>query len=496
MKKLSFIVLILLVIILGVFNLKREPFFKIKHIHLKKEKTISYLSYTDLIRLASNSGISKGLYKRLNKQFTTPYIFNRKQNRDKSLPLFSKPYIRVAHWNIERGFHINTIKQIFNDRYSYYYSYKNNIKDAQGENLKKELGTLVNSDVISLNEVDIGMPRTNYKNTVAELANAINYNYAFATEFIELSPLIYKSSLDPKHYLGLHGNAILSKYPIKQARIVRLPECYKWYETELQKKSLLENVRRVSAKTIFKESILNEVRRGGRCALIIDIELPNKEIITIASTHLEDRCYPIDRFKQVEYLLDNLKYIRNPLVLAGDFNTTTTDSAPTSLKKEVVKRFKDPHFVGRQIALAAIPGAPIASGLVTTGLSKFFQFKDPAALSIPIFFPNQERKFFKYLQGFQFIDGEEFDTGGDSNKSSNGKKGFLANSNERQLKGFESTFKLEEPRLIAYFKLDWFFVKPKRGRFLPFNGQTLQLINRSYPERISDHEPIIVDISL
>ena len=496
MKKLSFIVLILTVIILGVFNLKREPFFKIKHVHLKKEKTISYLSYPDIVRLASNSGISKGLYKRLNKQFTTPYIVNRKRNRDKSLPLFSKPYIRITHWNIERGFHINAIKQIFNNRHGYYYSYKNNIKDTQEENLKKELRAFINSDIISLNEVDIGMPRTNYKNTVAELAKAINYNYAFATEFIELSPLVYKSNLDPKHYLGLHGNAILSKYPIKHARIIRLPGCYNWYETELRRKSPLESARRISAKAVFKEYISNEVRRGGRCALIADIELPNKEIITIVSTHLEDRCYPAGRFKQTEYLLDNLKYIRNPLVLAGDFNTTTTDSAPTSLKKEFVKRLKDPNFVARQVVLAAIPGAPIASGLVATGLSKFFQFKDPAALSIPVLFPNQERKIFKYLKEFQFTDGEIFDTEGDSSRSSNGKKGLLANSNERQLKGFESTFKLEEPRLIAYLKLDWFFVKPKRGRFFPFNGQTLQLINHSYPGRISDHEPITVDISL
>ena len=98
------------------------------------------------------------------------------------------------------------------------------------------------------------------------------------------------------------------------------------------------------------------------------------------------------------------------------------------------------------------------------------------------------------MEDFRFADGEGFDTG--SNRSSNGKRGFLANSNERQLKGFESTFKFTEPRIIAYFKLDWFFVKPKGNRFKAYNGQTLQLLNHAYPGRISDHEPIIVDLSL
>ena len=49
---------------------------------------------------------------------------------------------------------------------------------------------------------------------------------------------------------------------------------------------------------------------------------------------------------------------------------------------------------------------------------------------------------------------------------------------------------------IAYYKLDWFFVKPKRGRFAPFNGQTLKLVNEAYGNRISDHDPITVDLKL
>ena len=77
--------------------------------------------------------------------------------------------------------------------------------------------------------------------------------------------------------------------------------------------------------------------------------------------------------------------IYRPVIVAGDFNTTTTDSAPTSIKKEIAKRVRDRDFVARQIALAFIPfGIPLpgVSNLVAAGISKAFQYKDPA-------FPNE-----------------------------------------------------------------------------------------------------------
>jgi len=382
---------------------------------------------------------------------------------------------------------------------NYFYSFKKNIEPNLTNKLRKELQDLATSDVICLNEVDIGVPRTGYRNIVSELADGLDYNYAFATEFIELGPLFNRFKVNPKKYLGLHGNAVLSKYPIKNAWIIRLPECYKWYHSEVSKRSPLEHARRFGAKKVFKEEILTEVRHGNRCALVCEIELPNKELVTVVSTHLEDRCYPYKRFKQAEYLFEKLKYIRTPVVIAGDFNTTTTDSAPTSVKKEIVKRLRDPHYIARQAVLAAVPlGVPLpgVANFASFAVSKALQYKDPAYPSIPILFPNQERKLFKFIKNFQFADGGMIDCSGDSKRSANGKGGLFANSNERHIKGFQSTFKFEEPRIIAYFKLDWFFVKPKGKRFQPFNGQTLQLVNHAYPGRVSDHEPIIVDLTL
>ncbi len=461
-----------------------------------KAKQITCLSFQDLINLSKTANPSGYIGAKLRKQLATSYIVNKSIND--SEPVFKKRnYIRLAHWNIQRGFNLNAIKDVFSSETHYYYAYKDKVSDGRSEDFRKELSDIKNSDVILLNEVDVGLPRTNYKNVASEIAEKIGYNYAFATEFIELSPLIYNHSVDSKNYLGLHGNAILSRYPIKRAKIIRLPAQYDWYSSEIKKQSPIEQARRIGAKKIFNQEILTEVRHGNRCALVVDIELPNKEIITVVSAHLEDRCYPDHRFLQAKYLFDNLRYVRNPLIIGGDFNTSGTDAAPTSVKKEFGKRVRDRDFIARQIALAIIPlGIPIPglANVASVALGKIFQYKDPTSLNIPVLFPNQERKLFKYIKDFKFADGEMFDSGGE--RSSNDKEGLFANSNERQLKGFESTFKLAEPRVIAYFKLDWFFVKPKHGRFKPFNAQTLQLVNHVYPGRVSDHEPMIVDLSL
>jgi hypothetical protein len=68
---------------------------------------------------------------------------------------------------------------------------------------------------------------------------------------------------DRARYLGLHGNAILSRYPIDAARIIRLPVCHDWYKAEKAAISALEKGKRVAANKVFLERIGREVRQGG-----------------------------------------------------------------------------------------------------------------------------------------------------------------------------------------------------------------------------------------
>ncbi len=59
-------------------------------------------------------------------------------------------------------------------------------------------------------------------------------------------------------------------------------------------------------------------------ALIADLaipELPTGEA-TIVATHLENKCKPACRRQQMQALLAEVKEEKNPVVLAGDLNTT------------------------------------------------------------------------------------------------------------------------------------------------------------------------------
>jgi endonuclease/exonuclease/phosphatase family metal-dependent hydrolase len=456
-------------------------------------KQISDFTFDELKELSQTATPKADLQAKLDNHLSMVYLVERNNSHK-----LDKPYLRIAHWNVERGLNVEDIKEILINQHDYENKHISNVKPRLRKNFKEELNTFANTDILCLNEIDIGMPRTKYKNIVSELGDTLNWDYAYATEFVEVGPLFQNKLVDKALYKGLHGNAIISKYPIISTKVIRIPNEYDWYRAEaVKRQSPLEHVRHFGAMAIFSEKIeYKEVRHGSRNALIADIQLPDGQIITVVSTHLEDRAYADKRLKQFKYLLENLKDKKTPVILAGDLNTSTTETIPTSLKKEVVKRIRDPHFVLRAAATPFIPGLPIACALASVPISKLLAYKDPFFPSIPIVFPNHERRFYASLKKFKFNDGNTFDLSGDKEKSSNRRGGLLANSNQRHWKGFKSTFKLKEPRLIAYFKLDWFFVKPVGEHFMPFNGKTLKTLNYSSIGHISDHNPITVDLTL
>ena len=454
---------------------------------------IEKFSFDELMELSMTSTPQGPLKEKLDGHLGKVFTVNRKFDE----PL-NKPYVRVAHWNVERGFNIEDVANILSNHKKYEQEVIGFVKKRHKKNFQKELETLYNTDVISINELDIGLPRTNYKNNLKEVADRLGWNYAYATEFVEVGDLYSNKIIDKNRYEGLHGTAILSKYPIISSRVFRLPMAYDWYTWEAKKHlSPLEHARKFTASAVFKEHLTRkEVRHGGRCVLLSDIKLPNGKVFTVVTTHLEDRAFPDVRLNQFKALLDQIKDIKNPVILTGDFNTSTTDSAPTSVNKEVFKRLRDPDYIARTVAASFIPGVPFVISPSCIVFSKLIQYKDPFYPHIPIIFPNHERKFYAAIKDFKFSDGAKFDLSGDRSRSSNGRRGLLANSNQRHWKGFKSTYKLEEPRIIAYFKLDWFFIKPEGEIFKPFNGRTLKTLNLAREGGVSDHNPITVDLEL
>lgn len=284
------------------------------------------LSFDDLVALASTAKPEAPLAGRLDVLLKTPFIHTEtamgKIKPKQPIAANLGPILRVGEWNIERGLNLDLIESAPADPNGYvHWSVPQGSGRARETEIESQLAGLQGIDVLVLNEVDWGMKRTAYKDIAEELATALQMNYAYGVEFVELDPVfelgverVHLSDadqdqrlqqdlqVDPRRYHGLHGTAILSRYPIQNARILRLPVCYDWYGKEYKAISKLERGRRWSVDKLFRERIERELRRGGRMALVVDIsvpELPSGQA-TIVATHLENRCKPACRNLQNE----------------------------------------------------------------------------------------------------------------------------------------------------------------------------------------------------
>lgn len=148
-------------------------------------------------------------------------------------------------------------------------------------------------DVILANELDDGCVRSGGRDTARDLAQRLGMNYVYGLEFIELV-----NQADPK---GFHGNAVFSRWPIRRAAVVRLPEQYNWY---------FDRQRRI----------------GGRCAVLAEIQVAGHPV-GIGSIHLENRTHGPGRRAQLETVLQAAEkmFPGLPVILGGDLNTNTFD---------------------------------------------------------------------------------------------------------------------------------------------------------------------------
>lgn len=480
------------------------------------------LTYNELVALYETDPPSPELADKLTRLLNTPFVNNSAGTRPPG-----GDSLRVATWNIERGLEFDALKAALTNDQRFFRRLPLSMRGS-GFNLARVLqqaAELSRADIVVLNEVDWGLKRTNYRNVVRDLAAAMQMNYAFGVEFVEVDPLtlgteklegetsadkakiIENLAVDKSRTLGLHGTAILSRFPLRNTRVVRfIKQGHDWYLGEKNGISKLEKGKRKGAKLVFGEKIMREVRRGGRMMLIADVShtsIPGGTL-TVVATHLEAKAKPSERVDQLEEVLSEIKSIDNPVVLAGDMNTSGSDATPTSFQREVKKRLGSTSFWATQ-------GIKYATGVgllydITVGVVKMQRTRnDPTVKSVRFVSENPEEKFFSTLKDFRFMDGGVFDFRGSKLHSTGASGETLSDSNERGGKGFVSTFELDG-KLNVGLKLDWIFVKPVQLTdpddreqpyvFAPQFGRTLKLLNRSLKDRISDHNPLIVDLTV
>ncbi len=493
-----------------------------------------FFSFDELVSLSKSPDPIGPPYIKLQKLWTTPIISNEAYYRGVQPPKRIHPilghFLRLATWNIEWSIETDQAITAFTDRKGYQALINQDKFKSSSKKYKKALeerDLLAEADIILLQEMDIGVKRSGYRDAAKDLANALDMNYAYGAAYLEVDPAILGTEdihfkdgaiddkeameyfrVDPKRYKGMFGSAVLSRYPIKSATVIPLRnQGYDWYWGEKRKFSFLEKAKRTSAKRLLHEEIHREIKVGGRIFMRVDLYVPGlpHDTLTVINVHLEVKCLPKAREAQAKEILDYIRGIDNPVVMAGDFNAAPTDLSPTSTVRLVKRKAKDSTlWFSLAVSRLTTYGLFINTARTVSNFTKNYQ--NPMAKSIPVIAPNSTRGLFKAIQDFRFNDGYAFDFRGVPERSIGHKHGTLADSNHRDKRGFKTTFRLNNQpivRVIGKYRLDWVFVKSflknpkdKNGsyRFAPHFGRTLEEMNMVLKKRISDHQPNIVDL--
>lgn len=158
------------------------------------------------------------------------------------------------------------------------------------------------AQVVLLSEMDKGMARTAQRNTSAEVAAALDMEYAYGAEFIELglgSETERAFCAESENAEGFHGNAVLAGTRLERPFMIRLDGARTWF--------------------------LNggdQPRMGERMAIGATIATVLGPLVVV-STHLESNADAPYRTAQVAGLIDALdaNFPGLPVIIGGDLNT-------------------------------------------------------------------------------------------------------------------------------------------------------------------------------
>ena len=189
--------------------------------------------------------------------------------------------VRATAWNVERGTHLDEIRRVLGEH-----------------------EVLGRSDVLLLTELDYGMARSGNRHVAREVAEGLGMAYAFAPCYLNLTKGNgAEADAEGENGLALHGNAVLSRWPVGEARSVALP----------------------NGKDKMRGA---EKRLGSQRAVVCRIEHPAGAFRAV-SLHLDAHSSQRHRQRQMEVVLDFVESLtpRLPVLVGGDWNTSTYNSS-------------------------------------------------------------------------------------------------------------------------------------------------------------------------
>jgi endonuclease/exonuclease/phosphatase family metal-dependent hydrolase len=185
---------------------------------------------------------------------------------------------RIVAWNIERGAQL----------------------DHQIDVLRND-PRIANCDLLLITEADAGMARSGNRMVSEELAKALGMAQVFAPSYLALGKGSgVERDADGVNRFGLHGNALLSRYPVRDARVFGL-------------------------KNGVDKMAHREKRLGRQAVVIATIDFPGHPVQAV-SLHLDAQSTQRHRYLQMREVLSNLDPDL-PTIVGGDWNTSTYDSS-------------------------------------------------------------------------------------------------------------------------------------------------------------------------
>ena len=179
----------------------------------------------------------------------------------------------VLNWNIDRGQHLDDIK----------------------EQIRRQ-----KPDLCIFQEVDLDARRTHRQDIAKELAETFGMNYVFAAEFRELGQ---GSDEEPAY----HGQALLTTMPVRSSRMIRFQHQSGWWKPR---------------RLLISSVPLLQRREGGRVALVAELDNGGK-LLVVYNLHLESKGTEQLRLDQLDEVLDDAQRYpkETQIIIAGDFNT-------------------------------------------------------------------------------------------------------------------------------------------------------------------------------
>ena len=247
--------------------------------------------------------------------------------------MFRSQKFRIVSWNIEKGIKFDKIAKILCEK--------------------------IPADIYALQEVDIHVYRSKYRDVAADLASALGMSYVFGIEFREFAQEGYES----KH--AFHGQEFITRFPLNYSETFYFPHRAKvrslqWFHKPLLltrlprlKTKLTQNVG--SVELGYTVANFFQPREGARMALFGEFEIGGKKLF-VYNAHLECHTKDEEKALQIQNIMHHIdanKRIEedDAVIILGDLNTTLGASSP-AIQAAEKRGFHDAlaHFADKDVA--------------------------------------------------------------------------------------------------------------------------------------------------